>query len=159
MNVILASASERRRELLKRIINDFQIIVSDFDETKVKFNGNCGSYVMDLAKGKALSVASKLNKDESIIIGSDTIVFLEDKVLTKELITDYVCTEVKFSTIPDEVITSYIETGEPMDKAGAYGIQGYGGIFVEKIHGCYYNIIGLPLNRLYFLLRDMGVNL
>ena len=79
--------------------------------------------------------------------------------LTKELITDYVCTEVKFSTIPDEVITSYIETGEPMDKAGAYGIQGYGGIFVEKIHGCYYNVVGLPLNKLYNMLGKMGVNL
>jgi septum formation protein len=45
-----------------------------------------------------------------------------------------------------------------MDKAGAYGIQGYGGIFVEKIIGCYYNVVGLPLNRLYNMLREMGVN-
>lgn len=192
MNIILASASERRKELLQRIVSDFQIIVSDFDETKIKFNGDCSSYVVDLAKSKALSAAAKLNKNEVIVIASDTVVFLDNKVLGKptdkekafdmlkllsgrvhqvysgiaiyntltgKMVTDYACTEVKFSDIPDDVILKYIETGEPMDKAGAYGIQGYGGIFVEKIHGCYYNVVGLPLNKLYFLLKEMGVNL
>lgn len=192
MNIILASASERRKELLKRIVDKFQIVVSDFDENKIKFQGDCGSYVVELAKGKALNVASTLNAQENMIIASDTVVFLDNKVLgkpkneqeaynmlkslsgkihqvysgiaiyntiTKEIVTDYVCTEVKFSNISDETILKYIESGEPMDKAGAYGIQGYGGIFVEKINGCYYNVVGLPLNKLYFLLKEMGVNL
>ncbi|KAJ53797.1 septum formation protein [Clostridium tetanomorphum] len=196
MNIILASASERRKELLKRIVEDFSIIVSDFNENEVLFNGHCGFYVMDLAKGKALEVVRKLkesgNKDESIVIASDTIVFFNNKVLGKpvnkedafnmlkslsgkihqvytgisvyntidgNLVKDYVCTDVKFSEIPDETIRKYIESGEPMDKAGAYGIQGYGGIFVEKINGCYYNVVGLPLNKLYSILKGMGVNL
>lgn len=192
MNIILASASERRKELLKRIVDDFQIVVSNFDENKIEFEGDCGSYVVELAKGKALNVVATLDKQEDIIIASDTVVFLDNKVLGKprdkqeafnmlkslsgkthqvysgiaiyntikeEIITDYVCTEVKFSNIPDDIILKYIESGEPMDKAGAYGIQGYGGVFVEKINGCYYNVVGLPLNKLYFLLKEMGVNL
>ncbi|WP_027624985.1 Maf-like protein [Clostridium lundense] len=192
MNIILASASERRKELLKRIVDNFQIVVSNFDENKIEFQGDCGSYVVDLAKGKALNVASNLNTHEDIIIASDTVVFLDNKVLgkpkdkseafdmlkslsgkihqvysgiaiyntyNKKIITEYVCTEVKFSNIPDDLILKYIESGEPMDKAGAYGIQGYGGIFVEKINGCYYNVVGLPLNKLYFLLKEMGVDL
>ncbi|MPN01510.1 Septum formation protein Maf [bioreactor metagenome] len=67
---------------------------------------------------------------------------------------DYVCTEVKFSKLSTDQILNYIKTGEPMDKAGAYGIQGYGGIFVEKIHGCYYNVVGLPINKLYGMLKE-----
>ena len=57
-------------------------------------------------------------------------------------------TEVKISNLTDSEILNYIKTGEPLDKAGAYGIQGYGGVFVEGINGCYYNVVGLPLNLL-----------
>ena len=64
-------------------------------------------------------------------------------------------TEVKFSNLTDEEIKSYIKTGEPLDKAGAYGIQGYGGVFVEKINGCYYNVVGLPLNLLNKMLKKV----
>jgi len=66
--------------------------------------------------------------------------------------------KVRFSELTDEEILSYIETKEPFDKAGAYGIQGYGGLFVEAINGCYYNVVGLPINKLYKTLRAMGVN-
>ena len=72
---------------------------------------------------------------------------------------DFVCTDVKFDNLSDEQIKKYIENGEYKDKAGAYGIQGYGGIFVEEIHGCYYNVVGLPLNKLSKMLKGMGVNL
>jgi septum formation protein len=78
---------------------------------------------------------------------------------SNEVKVDSVCTEVFFSTLSEEQINRYIVSSEPMDKAGAYGIQGNGSIFVEKIHGCYYNVVGLPLNRLHFILREMGVNL
>lgn len=193
MNFILASSSERRKELLKKIIEEFEVIPSNYDEDQVVFNGDCSEYVIELSKGKALNVASKLKRrDDGIIIASDTIVYFNGKVLgkpysqkhayemlkalsgkvhevysgiviydlaSKKLVTDYSCSKVKFSNLDDEIIKEYIKTGEPMDKAGAYGIQGYGGIFVEKIHGCYYNIVGLPINKLYFLLREMGVNL
>ncbi|MEW9096647.1 MAG: Maf-like protein [Clostridiaceae bacterium] len=192
MRIILASASERRKELLKRILCDFEVIVSQFDEDQVAFNGDCGNYVIELAKGKGMDVASNIKDKNSLIIACDTVVFFNGKVLGKpkseeeafsmlkelsgnvhfvysgifiynkennSIMTDYICTEVKFSNLSDEVIKKYIESKEPFDKAGAYGIQGYGGIFVEKINGCYYNVVGLPLNSLYKMLKEMGVNL
>ena len=76
-----------------------------------------------------------------------------------KIISDYYKTKVKFSTLTDKQIFEYIKTGEPMDKAGAYGIQGKGSIFVEEICGCYYNVVGLPLNKIYYLLGKMGLNL
>lgn len=191
MGVILASASERRKELLKRIIKEFKIEISAFDEDSITFNGDCKEYVKSIALGKAQSIANKIDYS-SIVIGCDTIVYHKGKVLgkprneeeafnmlmalsgdmhevysgiaiinteTKSIVQDYVCTEVYFSKLSKEQIISYIKSGEPMDKAGAYGIQGGASIFVERIHGCYYNVVGLPLNKLYFLLRDMGVNL
>ncbi|EDS76653.1 septum formation protein Maf [Clostridium botulinum C str. Eklund] len=191
MKVILASASERRQELLKRIVDDFEIIVSDFDESTVEFNGDFSSYVQKLAKGKANSVSNNI-KEDAIVIGCDTMVAFDGKVLGKpedemqafdmlkalsgnihevysgiavvdtkknDIRTESVCTNVRFSTLTNEKIKKYISTKEPMDKAGAYGIQGFGGVFVEEINGDYYNVVGLPLNRLYKMFGDMGVNL
>ncbi|MCM8710363.1 Maf-like protein [Clostridium sp. SYSU_GA19001] len=191
MEIILASASQRREELLRRIIKDFSIIVSDFDEDSVIFNGNCEDYVKTLAFGKAMNVAKTL-KNKSIVIGCDTVVYHNNKILGKPndkeeaysmiralsgnvhkvysgialintvsniSIIDYVCTDVFFAEISDDEINKYIHKNEWADKAGAYGIQGNAGIFVEKIHGCYYNVVGLPLNRLYNMLKEMGVNL
>lgn len=187
MNYVLASSSERRQELLHRIVDEFDIIVSDFDEHKILFKGNVDEYVIDLAKGKALSVKESL-KEEAIIIAGDTVVVLDDKILGKPnneedaysmlkqlsgrthrvysgvvVINMYnnkieqqsLYTEVKFSNLTEEEIKSYIETGEPLDKAGAYGIQGYGGVFIEGINGCYYNVVGLPLNLLNKMLRKV----
>ena len=180
MKYVLASASERRQELLHRIVSDFEIKVSNFDESTILFNGNIEEYVIKLAKGKALSTKDIL-KEEAIIISGDTVVVLEDKILGKPkneedayrmlrelsgkthrvysgivVLNMYnnkveeaaLYTEVKVSNLTDEEILSYIKTGEPLDKAGAYGIQGYGGVFVEEIKGCYYNVVGLPLNLL-----------
>jgi len=192
MKIVLASASSRRKELLKRLTGNFEVMVSDFDENSVEFDGNCGSYVMELAEGKAKNVCSKLKDNSSIIIGCDTIVFFREKILGKpgsieeafnmlkslsgnehevysgisiinkssnKIIKDFVCTRVIFSKIDDKRIKEYLKTGEYKDKAGAYGIQGRGGIFVREIHGCYYNVVGLPLNKLYNMLSGMGVNL
>lgn len=64
-------------------------------------------------------------------------------------------TEVYFSEISDDEIWRYIESGECLDKAGAYGIQGYGGVFAEKINGCYYNVVGLPLNLLNKMIKNV----
>jgi septum formation protein len=196
VKLILASASERREELLKRITVDFSILVSDFNEDEVLYSGECTEYVKEIAKGKAQATASKAIakfscfNEELIIIGCDTIVSCNGKVLGKPkdedeafkmlrllsgkthevysgialiqpkldiIKNEAVCTKVKFSALSDKEIIQYIKTKEPMDKAGAYGIQGYGGIFVEEIHGCYYNVMGLPLNKLNFMLKEMGV--
>ncbi|MDU3348867.1 MAG: Maf-like protein [Clostridium sp.] len=187
MNYVLASGSERRQELLHRIVDEFNIIVSDFDEDKILFKGNVDEYVVDLAKGKALSVKESL-KEEAIIIAGDTVVVLDDKILGKpnneedaynmlkqlsgrthrvysglvvinmynnKIEQESLYTEVKFSNLTEEEIESYIKTGEPLDKAGAYGTQGYGGVFIEGINGCYYNVVGLPLNLLNKMLRKV----
>lgn len=191
MELVLASASERRKDLLKRLTNNFKIEVSNFDENTVSFNSSPEQYVMSIAEGKALSIGACIKKD-AVVIGCDTAVFMDGKVLgkplnkanafemlrylsghthqvysgivlyntfSKEMMRDFVKTDVTFSEIDDDLIVKYIETGEPLDKAGAYGIQGLGGIFVEKINGCYYNVVGLPLNKLNNMLRRMGVNL
>ena len=191
MNIILASASLRRAELLKKVTDNFKIMVSNYEESDIPFTGNCGDYVMALARGKAMDICSSVKKPAAII-GCDTVVFLNGTVLgkpkdsieafqmlsdlsdnthevytgiavinteTQEIITEYVCTEVKFSKLTEQQIKKYIETGEPFDKAGAYGIQGGASLFVEGIKGCYYNVVGLPVNKLSFMLREMGVNL
>lgn len=187
MKYILASASERRQELLHRIVNDFEVIVSDFDEDSVKIRENIEEYVIELAEGKATDVRKNVNTD-AIIIAADTIVTLDNKILgkpkdenhafemlkllsgkthrvysaivvinTKNENIEKQCsyTEVKFSQITDEEIKDYIKTGEPLDKAGSYGIQGFGGVFVEKINGCYYNVVGLPLNVLNKMIKNI----
>ena len=191
MDIILASASPRRAELLKKITSNFKVIVSDFEESDILFSGNCGDYVMTLAKGKALAICSSVN-DPSVIIGCDTIVYFRGKVLgkpkdnfeafqmlsdlsgnthevytgiavintqTQEISTEYVSTEVKFSKLSEKEINQYIETGESLGMAGAYGIQGAASLFVEELKGCYYSVVGLPVNKLYYMLREMGVNL
>ena len=187
MKYILASASERRQELLNRIIDNFDIIISDFDEEKVKFNGNVEEYVIEVAEGKALDVLSRISED-SIIIAADTIVVDGDKILgkpkseedaykmlkdlsgkvhrvysavvvvnskTNKVKKECIFTEVKFKDLTNEEILKYISTKEPLDKAGAYGIQGIGGVFVERITGCYYNVVGLPLNLLNNILEEV----
>lgn len=80
-------------------------------------------------------------------------------VKSNKIIKDFVCTKVKFSKLTSLQIEKYVNTGDPMDKAGAYGIQGKAGVFVENINGCYYNVVGLPLNKLNSMLMEMGVNL
>jgi len=191
VDIILASASVRRAELLKKITSNFKIKVSDFKESDIPFSGDCGDYVMHLARGKAMDICSSVKKPAAII-GCDTIVYFKGKVLgkpkdsgeafqmlsdlsdnthevytgiavinteTQKISTEYVCTKVKFSKLSHEEIKKYIETGEPLDKAGAYGIQGAASLFVEQINGCYYSVVGLPVNKLYLMLREMGVNL
>lgn len=187
MKVILASASERRQELLSRIFEKFDIMVSDFDESTIVFNGSVDDYVKEISNGKALEVKERIT-DDAIIISADTVVTFNGRILGKPKDKDdafqmlkslqgrshivytgitvintkkgvvkqeSVSTEVTFSKISDDEIIKYIETGEPLDKAGAYGIQGKGGVFVEKINGCYYNVVGLPLNRLKAAIEEI----
>ena len=172
MKFILASASDRRKELLSRIISDFEVKISDFDEGTVEVSKDIEKYVKTLAEGKAKSVALNCTND-SIIIGADkddafrmlkllsnnvhrvysgvTVINNEKQVMKSECLY----TEVYFSELSDEEIWRYIDTGECLDKAGAYGIQGYGGVFVEKINGCYYNVVGLPLNLLNKMIKNV----
>ena len=187
LKFILASASERRKDLLSSIVSNFEVKISNFDEEKVEVSTNIENYVKTLAEGKAKDVALNCDND-SIIIGADTIVVIGDNILGKpkdknhafemlKLLSNNVhrvysgvavinnqknimkseClyTEVYFSEISDDEIWRYIESGECLDKAGAYGIQGYGGVFAEKINGCYYNVVGLPLNLLNKMIKNV----
>lgn len=79
------------------------------------------------------------------------------EVATGRTVSDWEETRVWMRALEAELIEAYIATGEPMDKAGAYGIQGKAALFVKKIAGCYFNVVGLPLSRLYFLLSCLGV--
>ncbi len=174
-DIILASASPRRSQLLKMCNLNFEIIKPEADET-VEENISADKAVVLLAERKATDVMNKVNNNK-IVIAADTVVALKDKILTKptsredsyrmlsmlsgkahqvytgvclakkqKILKSFYCkTDVKFYKLSKEEILSYIATGEADDKAGAYAIQGMGAIFVEKISGDYYNVVGLPI--------------
>ena len=191
MKVILASKSPRRVEILEKIVKEFEVVQSNFDENTIDFKGDIEKYVKDLSRNKAIEVSKRLN-EPSIVIAADTVVFQDGKVLEKPkneedafsmlsslsgnthkvysgiclintyddtVVTDCDCTEVRFSELNPRQIRNYINSGEPMDKAGAYGIQGLGGAFVEGIKGCYYNVMGFPLNKLYKALENYDITI
>ncbi len=174
--VVLASASPRRRELLSEITENFIIEPSNADET-VSGDVNIDDIPEFLALLKASDVAK--NHKDDIVIGSDTIVVVDDKVLNKPKDKDdafnmlkmlsgrkhrvltgcaIVCgdkthsfceeTQVEFYELNDNEINDYIATNDPMDKAGAYGIQTHGKLLVKAIYGDFYNVVGLPVARL-----------
>lgn len=185
--LLLASASPRRRFLLSLLGLTFDTISVEIDEDHFR-STKPHEIVCELAERKATE-ACKLVEDK-IIITADTLVFLENKVLTKpknpddafvilrtlsgrthQVYTgiaiyspignlkkiDYEKTEVTFRHLDDDEIWAYIHTGSPMDKAGAYGIQDdFGAVFVERIDGDYYNVVGLPLCKLYQMLKSIG---
>lgn len=180
--IILASASPRRRELLALAGVDFTVRVADVEEI-IPENASPDEVVMSLARQKAQAVANE--RPDSIIIGSDTVVALDGAILGKpkdeedafrmlktlsgrshtvytgvaiiqgEKINSFCeATEVVFNSLTDEEIRNYVATKEPMDKAGAYGIQGKGCVLVEKIVGDYFNVVGLPVSRVYRELKS-----
>ena len=188
MDIILASQSPRRRELLERMgVGDFRIVTPDIDE-QMDRDLPPGELVGRISLEKALAVQAQEGKGP-IIIAADTVVALDGAVLGKPadeldafkmLSTLSGCrhqvytgltvlrgeechtvseeTTVTFRELSAEEIDRYVATGEPMDKAGAYGIQGYGALLVEGIQGDYYNVMGLPVCRLGLLLRRLGVD-
>lgn len=191
MKVILASKSPRRLEILSKLVKDFTVVESNFDESTIDFDRDIKNYVKNLSKNKAIEVSRRI-EEPSIVIAADTVVFYDGKVMEKPkneedafsmlsslsgnthkvysgvciintendtVINDYDCTEVVFSELSERQIRNYINSGEPMDKAGAYGIQGLGGTFVEGINGCYYNVMGLPLNKLYKMLEQYNITI
>lgn len=183
-NVVLASQSPRRRELLGRIFPEFEVIPSGVEE--VADAASPEGYVTSLARAKAEDVAGRLPQ-ETLVIGSDTVVVLDGKILEKPAdeedafrmlsamsgrvhevytglavckdgacVTDFEVTKVRFRTLSEEAISRYVASGEPMDKAGAYGIQQKGALLVKEIEGDYFNVVGLPLCKLCEVLESMG---
>lgn len=180
--IILASASPRRKELLNKY--NINPIICGADIEEKQFSNELPEQIaMSLAFEKAHWVSNHYN--DSIVIGADTIVVLDNKVIGKPKdendafnildslsgrehsvitgisiihgksntkIIDYESTLVKFRHLSKDKILRYIQTKEPLDKAGAYGIQGLGMVLVEQINGCYSNVVGLPLGKLDYLL-------
>jgi len=186
MELILASQSPRRRELLGLFKIPFAVRVADIDEAmdpeKPAFDEVAR---VSLRKAQAIS-----RGPEDVVVAADTIVVCQGRVLGKprdeedafrmlrllsgrdhqvmtgmtvlrgeEASTVTEVTDIHFRPLSDEEIRAYIATGEPMDKAGSYGIQGGAAIFAERINGDYYNVVGLPVCRLWQLLGQLAPEL
>lgn len=188
--IVLASASPRRKELLKQIGIEFDVMVSNKEETYTSIEPE--SIVKELAQMKAENVASEISELECknlIVIGADTVVVLDGQILGKpkdeadafrmlkdlqgrahqvftgvailnfggsrqvEVLSHAVETKVYVHEMDDDEIKTYIQSGEPMDKAGAYGIQGAFAAYIDKIEGDYYNVVGLPISYIYQQLK------
>lgn len=188
IQIILASASPRRRELLEMAGIEFRIVAPSGEEPVM--NGSSPeNAVTHIAMQKCIQVSSSAARD-TLVIAADTLVCLYGHIMGKPrtqgeaaaMLTalsgkkhtvftgvalflngafksDSVKTDVYFRELTHTEINNYISTGEPMDKAGAYGAQGRGALFIKRIEGEYSNVVGLPLCRLSGMLSEMGVNL
>lgn len=188
MQVILASASPRRLALLEQIGVRATVCPADFAEADGSAQ-DALQVAVNNARGKCRAVAAKLGDDVPVVAADTIVVAGENilgkpsdaaaaeamlkrlsgrshKVITgvalryrgRELYK-YCATDVFFRELSEEEIKAYVATGEPLDKAGAYGIQGRGALLVEKIDGCYNNVVGLPLTMLYEMFKEMGADM
>lgn len=184
IDVVLASGSPRRKELLEQIGVKFRVIRSECDE--VIRESEPDRIVMQLSADKAHDVARRLGSDKALIIGADTIVVCDGKILGKpadasdaarmlgmingrvhSVFTGVTViygdksvsfaeeTKVNVIAMSNDEIAEYISTKDPMDKAGAYGIQGYFARYVSGIEGDYNNVVGLPVSRLMSTIKEM----
>jgi nucleoside triphosphate pyrophosphatase len=182
--LVLASESPRRRELLKLLCSEFEVVSSQVPET-TKRNEAPREMVQRLAEAKAKAVQAL--RPHATIVGADTVVLCGRSVLGKPksqagarnmlfrlsgkthrvltglcVLRDRQCclglseTKVQFSPLAEAEIERYLESDEPFDKAGAYAIQGFAARYVERIDGCYFNVVGLPISLLYQMLRKVG---
>jgi len=189
MHIILASASPRRRELLRQIGIDFTVDPADVDE-RVLPGESPEAYAVRVALDKARIAAQRAGT--GVVIAADTIVVLDNVILGKpsddedaermlmmlsgrthqvitgiaimdpaagKTLTRTSTTNVRFRELSPDEIRWYVRTGEPLDKAGAYGIQEKGSLFISRIEGCYFNVVGLPLSLLGEMLLEFGINL
>lgn len=210
MKLVLASGSQRRRELLTMCGYDYEIIVSNADETIDENDPE--SFVCALSFRKAKEVFDRLfaaGRRDFAVIGSDTVVAFQKEEEAKPVIigkpkdaedavrilsmlsgkthrvftgvsviadipdenaaaqcsirekeeiqTECSITEVTFETLSPDEITDYVNSGDPLDKAGSYGIQGPFGMFVREIRGNYFTVIGMPIPVLYKMLKKIGI--
>ena len=186
-HIVLASASPRRQELLRRMgITEFDIRVPETEEAYPE--GLSPRQIVEYISREKADAAATLCTAEEIVITADTMVFLDDQRLGKpadeadalrmltalqgrrhtvctgvtvrqgsRAVTGSEETEVIFRPASQRELLAYIASGEPMDKAGAYGIQGKGSLLVEGIRGDFFNVMGLPLLRLSRMLEQFGI--
>lgn len=187
-DLILASASPRRQDLLQALGLRFRVIPSEVDERRIN-RETPETHVRRLARAKAAEVSKRF--PDQWVIGADTVVVIDEKILGKPddpdealqmlaklasrthlVFTGYailnsrfpddervgsVRSEVHIRELTRNEIAGYVKTGEPMDKAGAYAIQGIGSAIVERICGSYTNVVGLPLCEVTRHLKDLGI--
>ena len=189
MKIILASGSPRRRELLAMAGYTFEVIPADVDETADPALSPAELVAM-LAEKKASAITIDNSASNAIIIGSDTVVAIDNLILGKpkddadafamlsrlqgRAHTVYTgvtvitpagrrtfveSTKVFMRALTDEEINDYIQTGEPRDKAGAYGIQERGAVLIERVEGDYFTVVGLPLCRLSVTIKELTANI
>lgn len=185
MTIVLASGSPRRRELLARLVPEFDIVPSNIAERPPLKGESPADYASELAHQKAVDVGQ--HRPGDVVLAADTAVAIDRTILGKpndpndaarmlallrgrvhtvvtavavccagEEHARSVAAHVRMRNFTDEEITRYIASGEPMDKAGAYAVQGLGAKLVSKVTGCYNAVVGLPLCSTYELLRDCG---
>ncbi len=184
--LILASQSPRRREILDIAGYKYTVMPSNADE--MQFCESPSRLAEENAYGKAKEVFDRLNDENCVVLGSDTVVAIDNQILGKpkdeqdafnmleslsgnihHVISGFAIigkdfeekgfciSEVKFKRLSHEDILAYIATGEPMDKAGAYGIQEKASLFVEYIKGDFFNIVGLPISSIEPYLKKAGI--
>jgi septum formation protein len=179
LQIILASASPRRKDLLEQVGFKVLAIPSNISEDE-PIGHDFQTHVRDMAIKKAKKIAS--DYPDSLVLGADTLVICQNQpmgkpkdpedafgmlsrlsgtwhqvisgiclmYLSKKLeIVDHAITDVRFYPLTSQEIDDYIQSGEPYDKAGAYAIQGLGARYVQEIRGCFYNVVGLPLGILW----------
>ncbi len=184
--LVLASQSPRRAEILRQAGIPFTVRIADVDETPLA-GERPADYVTRLAEAKAMAIPAA--KDEIVLGADTTVVLDGEmmgkpvdaadarRMLTAlsgrrhEVVTgvcllangaaarDWTATQVWFRAMSDREIGEYAATGEPMDKAGAYAIQGIASRYIEKIDGCYFNVVGLPVSLVYRLLGQVAPHL
>lgn len=184
--LLLASASPRRSQLLAQAGWRFTTVPANVDET-VAFGTPPEQMVVQLARKKAIAVFQDYPQD-TVLAADTVVVFQDQvlgkpageadakamiRLLSghqhmvytgfcicsgEQIRSDVQCTMVEFYPLTDHEIDEYIQTGEPMDKAGAYGIQGRGALFVKKIDGDFYSVMGLPIGRINRILNDLHIN-
>ena len=187
--IILASGSPRRKEVLENVGLDFTVVTSDYEEdmTLDMEPAKLAEYLSlgkakDVAKGYADAIViaadtfvtldhHRLGKPATNDVARSTLQTISGQTIdvitgytiidtaTTKTVTKSVITQVVMKEITEAEITRYIKTGEPSDKAGAFGIQGYGALLVKEIHGDYYNVMGLPLFSLTQSLKEFGIKL
>jgi septum formation protein len=181
--LILASGSPRRKELLEKLQIPFQIISSNSDET-ISAHLSPEETVVELASRKAMAVYNQhqdsaiIGADTIVALDGEVLGKPKDREHAKTMLwklsgrthevftgvaviykgqtsTIYEKTDVSFWELSEKEVEHYLDSGEPFDKAGAYGIQGFGALFVKRINGDYYSVVGLPVSRLTRLLREL----
>ncbi len=186
--LILASASPRRREILKEAGFKFTVKPSPF--TEEDFSGDIPALELALTLSARKSDPVARANPEAVVLAADTLVVLREHIMGKpdnesearamlrslsgcahrvvtgftvqckaldKVVSRAISTTVHFRKLTDEEVAGYVATGESMDKAGAYGIQGLGGKLVEKVEGDYLNVVGLPLDEVKEVLSDFGI--